>query len=249
MTPRSLKAILADQIEAKNVTIEQLTEKTEVPEQYVKAIFNNQPERLPALPYIRNYLFAIADFLEIDREIVLEAYRVEFSSKMSGSADRLPGNRFALDRKGRKWVWLAAFGVIGGLIIYSVLRSAFFGAPYFRLVNPPQDAELFEVSGSTILLTGTTESNGKLTINGEMVPVRADGSFEFEFPLTAGIPNTIEFKVERFLGKTLTIIKKVYVRPTETVEGTPSASSTTSTAPVTPDFPTTSPEVFESPTF
>lgn len=246
MNPRSLKAILADQLEVKNITIEQLSTKTGVPEQYVKAIFNNQPERLPALPYIRNYLLTIADFLEIDQNIVLEAYRSEFTTKMSGPADRLPGNRFTLVRSSRKWVWIGSIVVVGALILYAVLSSAFFGAPYFRLVNPPQDAEMFEVNGSTILLAGTTERNGKLTINGEMVPVRADGSFEFEFPLVAGIPNTIEFQVERFLGKTLTVIKKVYVRPAEVDM---EASSTTSTIPTAPMIPTTSPGVSETPTF
>jgi hypothetical protein len=246
MNPRSLKAIIADQLEVKNITLEQLSTKTDVPEQYMKAIFNNQPERLPALPYIRNYLLTIADFLEIDQSIVLEAYRSEFTSKMSGSADRLPGNRFTLVRRGRKWIWIGSGIVVAALVLYAVLSSAFFGAPYFRLVNPPQDAEAFEVTGSTILLAGTTERNGKLTINDEMVPVQADGSFEFEFPLAAGFPNTVVFKVERFLGKTLVVTKQIYVRP---VEVDAEASSTTSTAPIAPAIPTTSPEAFESPTF
>ena len=245
MNPRSLKAILADQIEAKDITLDQLSEKTGVPEQYIKAIMGNQPERLPALPYIRSYLLTIADFLQIEREVMLEAYRTEFATKMSGPADRLPGNRFALERSGRKWVWFAFAGVIGALLLYAILGSAFFGAPYFRLVNPPQDAEMFEVGGSTILLAGTTEPNGKLTINNELVPVRADGSFEFEYPLKPEL-NTIIFQVERFLGKTLTVEKKVYLRP---VEVDMEAGSTTSTAPLVPAIPTTSPEAFEGQTF
>ncbi len=204
-----------------------------MPEHYIKAIFNNQPERLPALPYIRNHLLVIADFLGIDKDVVLEAYRTEFATKMSGPADRLPGNRFTLAGRGRKWVWFAVIGIIGLLIAYAVVSSAFFGAPYFRLVNPPQDVEMFEVNDSIILLSGTTEPNGKLTINGEMVPVREDGSFEFEFPLAPEL-NTIEFKVERFLGKTLTVIKKVYVRPMEPIiDG---ASTTTSSSLLVPTF-------------
>lgn len=244
MNPRSLKAILADQIEAKDITIDQLSDKTGVPDQYVRAIMNNQPERLPALPYIRSYLLTIADFLQIEREVILEAYRAEFSAKMSGPADRLPGNRFALERRGRRWMWFAGAGVVGALILYAVLGSAFFGAPYFRLVNPPQDAEMFEVGGSTILLAGTTEPNGKLTINGELVPVRVDGSFEFEFPLKPEL-NTIVFKVERFLGKTLTIEKKVYLRPIETESG---GSATTSPLLGAPAASGTTPD-FENPTF
>lgn len=216
MPPRSLKSILADQLEAKDTTVEKVIDKTGIPEHYLRAIMANQTDRLPALPYIRAYLLAVADYLELDRNVVLEAYRTEFSGKMSGSADRLPGNRFALDRRNRKWIWISALIIAGIFVAYSVLRSAFFGAPYFRLVNPPQDAEIFETIGPTILLAGTTESNGKLTINGELVPVRSDGSFEFEFPLSPEL-NTIEFKVERFLGKTLTVIKKVYVEPLEPI--------------------------------
>ena len=185
MNPRSLKAILADHLEEKSISVEQLAAKTGVPEHYVKAIFDNQSERLPALPYIRGYLLAIADYLGIDHEVVLEAYRAELGAKMSGPADRLPGNRFALVKRQRKWMWFAAAGIVGVLVLYAVLRSAFFGAPYFRLVNPPQDAEMFEVTGSTILLAGTTEPNGKLSINGESVPVRSDGAFQ-NVPVSAG---------------------------------------------------------------
>jgi len=233
MNPRSLKAILADHLEEKSISVEQLAAKTGVPEHYVKAIFDNQSERLPALPYIRGYLLAIADYLGIDHEVVLEAYRAELGAKMSGPADRLPGNRFALVKRQRKWMWFAAAGIVGVLVLYAVLRSAFFGAPYFRLVNPPQDAEMFEVTGSTILLAGTTEPNGKLSINGESVPVRSDGSFEFEFPLAPEL-NTIEFKVERFLGKTLTVVKKVYVRP---LEPEPITSSSSPALPVASGTP------------
>lgn len=234
MNPRSLKEILADQIEAKDLTVEQLSAKTGVPEQYIKAILNNQPERLPALPYIRSYLLTMAEFLAIDSEVVLEAYRTEFSTKMSGPADRLPGNRFAFERKGRKWIWIGIGGVIVAMLLYVVLGSAFFGAPSFRLVNPPQDADVFEVESSVILLAGTTESNGKLLVNGEAVPVREDGSFEYEFQLEPG-RNLIEFKVERFLGKTLTIVKTVDFRvtevtPTSTLPLSSSTSATTTTS-------------------
>lgn len=223
MPPRSLKSILADQIEAKDTSLDKVIDKTGIPDHYLRAIMENQVDRLPALPYIRAYLLAIADFLELDRNLVLEAYRTEFSGKMSGSADRLPGNRFTLTRKNRKWIWIAGSALVGIFIMYSVLRSAFFGVPYLRLVNPPHDADMFEAVGPTLMLAGTTEANGKLTINGEMVPVRADGSFEFEFPLAPEL-NTIEFKVERFLGKTLTLVKKVYVQPLEPASETAPSS-------------------------
>lgn len=214
MPPRSLKSIIADHIEAKDVTIDQLIAKTGVPEEYVRAIMNNHVERLPALPYIRTHLLALADFLDIQREVILEAYRSEFASKISGPADRLPGNRFAFERRGRRWVFVGLGALFAGFLIYAVLSSAFFGAPYFRLVNPPEDADIFEVNGSTILLAGTTEANGKLTINGEMVPVRADGSFEFEFSLSPEL-NTVVFMIERFLGKTLVVEKKIFSRVLE----------------------------------
>lgn len=229
MPPRSLKSIIADHIEAKDVTIDQLIAKTGVPEEYVRAIMNNHMERLPALPYIRTHLMALADFLDIQREVVLEAYRSEFASKISGPADRLPGNRFAFERRGRRWVLLGVGALFVSLLIYAVLSSAFFGAPYFRLVNPPEDADIFEVNGSTILLAGTTEANGKLTINGEMVPVRADGSFEFEFSLSPEL-NTVVFVVERFLGKTLVVEKKIFSRVLEETSTSSDRMPTTDTS-------------------
>ncbi len=226
-SPRPLKEMLADQIEAKDITLEQLSLKSGMPDHHLKAIFNNQVERLPALPYIRTHLLAVADYLNIDREVILEAYRREFSGKISGPADRLPGNRFAFEKKGRKWVWLGLIGIVGLLALFTILRSTFFGAPSFRLVNPPQDAQIYEVTSSVIMLAGTTESNGTLFINGEAVPVREDGAFEFEYQLQPGI-NTIEFTVERFLGKTITVLKQVvYVEPMNSGDASSTPATTT----------------------
>ncbi len=212
MNSRSLKDILADQLEVKGITLDDLSVKTGVPEQYIKAIFNDRPEGLPPLPYIRTHLLKLADFLQVDRNAVLDAYRAEFAAKLSGPADRLPPNRFAFERQSRRWLWVSIGAIVLILIIYALAGSGFFGTPSFKLINPPQSNEVYETSETSIVLSGITEPNGKLAINGQPVPVHSDGTFEYEYALSLEM-NIIEFTVERFLGKTVTVTQRIYVQP------------------------------------
>lgn len=210
---RKLRDIILDQCEAKEIRIEELIKKTGIPEQHFDAIVSDVRTRLPAFPYIRQHLIKIAALLGLPQELLLNKYRAEFAEKASGSADRLPGNRFALAGGGRRYLFgLGAVVVL--FILYVIARSGLFGAPNLAISNPPADADPFIVTGSsTLMIAGSIDPGDKLLINGQPVATDATGAFVREYQLVPEI-NIIEFSATRFLGRTVTVTRQVYLEET-----------------------------------
>ena len=207
---KSLREIFNEALDLRDLDIKKLSEMTDIPVHYLSALSSGDPKKLPASPYVRGYLAKIADILKIDSNALLEAYKQETSvwpAKTSGPEDRLPPNRFAL--KNKKKITIIGVSIAGVLVILIFLAfqfSGFLGNPQIEITNPVENE--LTIDSSIIKLTGIINPQDKLTISGEEVLAKSDGRFEKDFSLQSG-PNSVEFKVKRFLGKEITITKIV----------------------------------------
>jgi hypothetical protein len=211
MEKRRLRESILDQIEAKDLTVKDVIDKAGIPEQYFDAIISDRRDKLPAFPYIRVHLVKVAQLLGLDADEAIRQYKDEFINLRSGSADTLPGNRFALPSSRRKYIIGA--GVIGLIILGFMFKSSgFFGQPKLTLVMPPIDSrDPFITESSTIVLAGRIDPSDKLFINNQATPVAVDGSFAQDYDLQPEL-NPIEFRVSRFLGRDLKVTKNIYYR-------------------------------------
>jgi hypothetical protein len=207
---KDLHALLNEALELKNVNHEKLAEITGIPERYIWAIQNVDIEKLPAAPYVRGYIKKISEVLHLNHDELWDLYKKELSHKQSGAHDKLPENRFAIQRLSKKtlsFVFAAAFVIV--YLFFNMDRLI--GAPEL-LITTPTDLIVATTEG-TIELAGVTEQRDKLTINGEEIFVNPDGTFFKDYYLQPGL-NTIEFKAKRLLGKETTEIRKILYQPT-----------------------------------
>ncbi len=217
---KSLGELIIEALKLRNLNTGKLSELTDIPVNYLIALNNDDLTGLPSAPYVRGYLVKIADVLKIDIDLLLRAYKQEISLqslKTSGSSDKLPSNRYALNILTKKTVIVS--GIIFILIIFYLIWqtsnpegmfSAFFGVPKIEIMNPP--ADILVVDNPTIELLGRVSARDKLIINAEEVLVEENGRFEKDFSLQPGI-NTFEFKAKRFLGKEVKVIRQVIFQP------------------------------------
>ena len=233
---RKLRDIILDQCEAKEIKMEELVKKTGLPEQYLDAIINDVRTRLPAFPYIRAYLTRVAALLGLPPEMLLDKYRQEFSEKISGGADALPGNRFALPSGIRRYL-LVVVAIIVVILIVAISRSGFFGSPHIAIDMPPAGTDPFITSSSTITLAGHVDAGDKLLINGQPVATGKNGTFASQYQLTPEI-NVIEFTTKRFLGRQFSITRQVYY---EEPTSTPAIKAAAKKAPPPEEAATTTP--------
>ncbi len=202
---KNLQTIIEEALEQKNLNYEKLAALTGIPEKYIISLQSQELNRLPAYPYIRGYLKKICEILSLNFEESWKIYQKELSHKTSGAFDKLPINRFAIQKINKKNV--ATGIVIAILLVFFALNfNNFFGKPYLEITNP-QDS-LSTVSSSSINLAGKINPMDKLTINEKDIITDLNGSFESAYELQPGL-NTIEFKVRKLLGKENSQIKQI----------------------------------------
>jgi len=214
---KSLKETFNEALELRNLDVKKLAELTDIPVHYLSALASGDPRKLPASPYVRGYLVKIADVLKIDRESLIRVYKQEMSfwpAKTSGPEDKLPPNRYAL--KSKKKLTAVAIGgaAILAVIIFFIFQfSSFLGNPKLNIDIPLLTKDGVYLSKDPVVkITGSINPSDKLTINGEEILSKSDGTFEKDLLLQQGTYGIV-FKVKRFLGKEITENKLIDYSP------------------------------------
>ncbi len=206
---KDLKTVISEALQLRNHTREKLAQLTGVSEHYILAIENLDTAKLPAAPYVRGYIKKISQALGLSSEEIWQLYEQELAHKRSGVHDRLPFNRYAIQPVSKK-LWIAGAAAILLIGYFSLHIKSFFGVPALEIDSPAAATSISE--NRTVAVAGHIDQNDKLTINGEEVLSKNDGSFQSEYNLQAGL-NTIEFKTKRFLGKERVVVRQVLYQP------------------------------------
>ena len=203
--PKTFKEEVEEAMVSRGFNFVKLSELTDIPEHYLAALVSHDFKKLPPPPYIRGYIYKIAEILNLDPEMLWRSYSQSLSAKTSGAEDKLPHNRFAFKPVSKAKIAIGIL-VLFVIIYFGWRAGGFFGTPDIEIINPAING--FTTNEATINLTGKINPQDKLTIKGEEAPTNDTGYFEKQFKLDPGI-NMIEFKVKRLLGKEIVVTKEI----------------------------------------
>lgn len=204
-THHNITVLLQESMEAKGMDSGRLADLTDVPQRFISSLVSGDFNNLPSEPYIRGYLFKIAGVLEADPNFLWRSFRQSAEIRSSGSRDILPANRFGLKKVSSKKVWI----ILAALVLVGFLS--------FRinsiLGKPTLDISLPEITASqTVNVTGQVTPGDTLTLNDEVIYPDKSGKFEKKVQLESG-PNILKFRVERYLGREITVDKQILYQP------------------------------------
>ncbi len=203
---KSLKELLLERLEGKNLNVEKIFQATEIPKHYLESMMRGDWKKLPAAPYTRGYFKKLAGLLDWSDGEMWLLYQNEVDTlKVSGATDRLPENRFAIKRKARAWTWpVIAVVLLLGYAGFNLDRLL--GKPQLNVTSPLSASLVTSLSNFTI--QGETNAQDKLFINNEEVFVDKKGDFEKNYNLQPGL-NTFEITAKRFLGRETKVVKQI----------------------------------------
>ncbi|MEX2054175.1 MAG: helix-turn-helix domain-containing protein [Candidatus Colwellbacteria bacterium] len=198
-------------MKTKGIGPARLANLTDIPSRFIDSILEGNFDNLPARPYIRGYLFKISNILGADSDHLWQMYRSSSEAQSSGERDKLPTNRFALQKINR--------GVIMGLIATAALLlllifnfNRIVGKPNIDVVVPQTTEE------SVITVSGLINPDDRLTLNEEIIYTDDVGHFEKQIQLEPGL-NTLTFIVNRYLGRETVLVEQVFYQvPQEEIE-------------------------------
>lgn len=198
----------------RGINPEKLSYVTNIPTRFITALLEGNFKELPAKPYVRGYLIKIAAALGVENEVIMGAYRESMEIRSSGGKDRLPMNRFAIQKINKNFV--VGTVIVAGLLIFLGLRiNDIMGTPTLQ-VNLSESPST--TTNQTLKITGKMSARDKLTLNQEIVYTNQDGTFQKDVTLSPGL-NTFEFDATRFLGRETKIVRQVvYEEPQPVIQ-------------------------------
>jgi len=183
---------------------------------YLRALEMNAWEKLPGRVYAKSFIKKYARFLGLNHEDLFNQY---LADQKKYSLSRPTNNQHSPLKLGLKYLKSGApfvlrrFVVSGLIVVLAVYLSyevsGVFRAPYLAVDLPAET----RVSGEqTILVTGKTEPEAKIQINGKEVVGEGDGAFATDIGLREGV-NVIKVSATKRHGGTSTVLKNIVVQP------------------------------------
>ena len=198
----------------RGLTLSQVSSETKIKESYLTALENNDWVKLPPSTFVKGFIRNVAVAIGADPNVAVAIFRREFDeSKRTGHAKPFLtriGSPFLKFTPGRLVGLSFVFvGIIFVVYLVSQLRI-FTGAPSLSIENPASNTR---VSTTSISVSGKTDPNVTLAINGQQFPIDNDGRFVGPVRLAEGL-NEVEIVAESKSGKKTTVKRTVIVEST-----------------------------------
>ncbi|MFC1626568.1 helix-turn-helix domain-containing protein [Patescibacteria group bacterium] len=195
------------------LSIEDVEKAIKIRKRFIHAIESDDYSIIPSLPYAKGFVLNYAQFLGVDKKIILAFFRRQTQdtprSKLlpKGVAD--PLNASFLRLTPGKFLGMLLIGFVCIFLIY-------FGLQYQSLQNAPilvieQPIQGYTTNKDRIDILGKTDEDATVMINGVNVLVRGDGKFFEQIQLVDGI-NTIEIVATSRYGKTTFVSHEVMLQ-------------------------------------
>jgi cytoskeletal protein RodZ len=162
----SLGSYLHQERERQQVSLQEVAAATKIQLKFLEALEHDAYDQLPAAPFVVGFLRAYAQYIALDPEMVLTAYRSLHRTPEPPEVARRPAPvpTPSLHRRQvmRLAVFLAVFGLLTGVVIHEMRRGqqTQSSVAFFPAVLPSQDEHTTDSSQSTALVAPRSEPSG-----------------------------------------------------------------------------------------
>jgi len=207
---RKVGQILKEARLAKKISLEEVENATKIRSKILNALEKGDWDNLPPEPYILGLVKNYGEFLGLSTSWLLALLRREIKT---------PKPQFQSIVKERKFFWfktpnsilfwgMAFFAFLS--ILYLFVQSILFvGVPDLEVFSPKDGVE---VNLPVVDVSGKTNIDSQLFINGQKVDLLQDGSFSSQIKLSSSV-TTIEIVAKSNLGREKKIIRTVRFVP------------------------------------
>lgn len=209
LNPDSLGDLLRRARSEKGLTYDEAARRLNIRKEYLAAIEADNYSLLPAGLYSKNFVKKYALYLGVDSRTI----------KLSlNSWDAETGKNDPFSQKILKRINFLVFPkifrniLIGGAVLSCFLYLTF----YFKKIVTPPSLSLLQpnrnlmVKDSSILVTGKTENEAEIRINGELILNNNNGEFSQLIKLKKGV-NTLEVSAKKKYSRENVINRQILV--------------------------------------
>jgi len=209
---KTVGQLLLEKRVSKGLTLEVVEKETKIRKKFLEAIEADSYTTLPSQAYIKGFIKNYSEYLGLNSRHMMAFFRRQTEDQAKSSI--LPkGVASPLNRQ--RLILTPSRFVVSLMIVLFLLFLGYFGIQYRTLQIPPtvtlESPKVGEKTNSRrIDVTGVTDSDATVSINGIGVLVRSDGKFFDQVELFPG-KNTITVTVVSRYGKSTVESREVIV--------------------------------------
>ena len=210
---RTVGQILKEERERKFYTIDEIEKATKIRREMLEALEKGEYQKLPPTTFIQGFIKNYGKFLKLDTEKLLAIFRREFSDQkhppriLDSFSNPVTRRKFALTPA--KFLGLIVLGLVLIFFAYLWFEYRFLvGAPFLEISSPVDQTS---TQSQTILVSGRTDSEGKVSINDQEIQIDPSGKFSQEIKLTENVNNIVITSISRG-GKVTKIERTVFLK-------------------------------------
>lgn len=210
---KTVGEILKNGRKEKRLTLTQISTKTRINKNYLKALEKNNYEQLPEAAFVKGFIRNYAKAVDLNPSQALAIFRRDYDQNVKGQV--IPRS-FVDSPSGKRSLWTPKTSIIVAVSLVVIILSIYFVYQYRLLASPPAlevNSPLEEEHVKpTLNVAGTTDPQATLSINNQTVQINQDGSFSQSLVLLEGT-RTITIQSTSRFGKTRNIQRTVHVEP------------------------------------
>lgn len=202
----SVGTILKKEREKKGLLLIDVEKQIKVREKYLKAVEEEDWSYFSSKIYITGILKNYSRVLNLDHKKILAFFRRDYERKEEVKFKKKITSAY-LTSETKKFLKLGLIILTLFFILYFVFQlKTYFSPPSFTFLSPTKTNFSIE---KNIKISGKTDKDTSVTINGERVYLNKEAVFIYEFPLNEG-NNKIIINLVGANGKKSTIEKTFY---------------------------------------
>lgn len=205
---KNIGEILKDARVRKKYSLKSLEEKTKIKAGFIDAIEKQKWESLPPFPTVFGFVKSLSATLAVDESMAVAILKRDY-----------PPKKLRINPKpdvSSRFTWSPKLTFAVGIAAALVIIFSYLGLQYYRFIAPPglsveSPKNDQVVTGGSVLVFGSTDSDVKITVNNQPVLVGDDGKFSVSIGVA---PQTSEIDIvaTNRSGKTTEIKRKIIVQ-------------------------------------
>jgi cytoskeletal protein RodZ len=200
--------ILKDARIAKKYSLMHVEGMTRIKSGFIDSIEKEKWDSLPAFPTVLGFVKSLASSLDVDPKMAVAVLKRDYPPKKLKIAPKPDlGSKFVWSPKltfaiGVSAILLALFG-------YLIFQYIHFISPPRLTVDSPKENQV--VTGDSVTVFGSTDSDTKIIVNDQPVIVSADGKFSVSLNIVKETKEVVIMASSRS-GKATTVSRNIIVK-------------------------------------
>jgi len=210
---RTIGQLLKETREIKLYTLDNVEKHTKIRKELLKALEEDDYQKLPPLTFIQGFVKNYGKFLGLDASKLMAILRRDYEASKHPPVVL---ESFAKPLT-KKWILVTPSRLIG--VVIAIIIVGFFtylwleyrqfvGAPKLEVISPIQGQT---VEMTSILVEGSTEPEVNITVNEQDVSTDNGGNFKEEIKLSSSV-NTITVVATSKFGQSTKVERVVYIK-------------------------------------